>query len=235
MTNFVRYAALVAGGLLISATAALAGPTYTFALNSSDVSQLNIDIGTITLTQNGDNAVNILVDLNPQGTGATYGFVNTGGSHTPFAFNLDSVSDLSISLFTQPTGGDFVNSGNFSFGLNTTGGSATPYGFFSVALDISPVQNGSNTGYFGDLAFTLTRAGDGATLSTSDFLRNGSAFFAADISDNENGGHTGTVAATTRTEVGLVETHADVPEPASFMMLGAGLLGLGAARRRTRG
>jgi len=222
---------IAAGGLLISATAALAAPTYTFALNSSDVSQLNIDIGTITLTQNGTNAVDILVDLNPQGTGATYGFVNTGGSHTPFVFNLASVSGLSATV-TQPTGGDFANSGNFSFILNTAGGSATPYGFFSVALDITPVQNGSNTGYFGDLAFTLTRSGG---LSTDQFLSNGSAYFAADISDNENGGHTGTVAATTRTEVGLVETHADVPEPASIMMLGAGLLGLGASQRRKRG
>jgi len=234
MTNFVRYAALAAGGLLISATAALAGPTYTFALNSSDVSQLNTDIGTITLTQHGTNAVDILVDLNPQGTGATYGFVNTGGSHTPFAFNLASTSDLSIS-FTQPNEGKFTNSGNFSFILNTAGGSATPYGSFLVALDINPVQNGSNTGYFGDLAFTLTRSEIGATLSTDEFFSNGSAYFAADISNNENGGHTGTVAATTRTEVGLVGTQADLPEPASFMMLGAGLLGLGAARRRKRG
>ena len=141
--SLIRYVTMAAGGLLISATAALAGPTYTFALNSSDVSQLNTNIGTITLTQNGTNAVDLLVDLNPQGTGSNYGFINSGGPHTPFVFDLANTSNLSAT-FTQPTGGNFTNSGNFTFSLNTAGGSATPYGSFPVAIDINPVQNGSN-------------------------------------------------------------------------------------------
>ena len=37
MTKFVRYAALAAGGLLISATAALAGPTYTFTTTTQAI------------------------------------------------------------------------------------------------------------------------------------------------------------------------------------------------------
>ena len=37
LVSFFNVPMMAAGGLLISATAALAGPTYTFALNSSDV------------------------------------------------------------------------------------------------------------------------------------------------------------------------------------------------------
>src|SRR4051794_17223762 len=146
------------------------------------------------------------VDLRLTGTGANFGFVNSGGQHTPFAFNLSQTlrSGLSAS-FTQPLGGNFsANNTNFTFGLNTSGGNATPYGFFSVTIDITPVNNGTSNAYFGDLGFTLTRAGG---LSTTDFelstSGSPSAFFAADIT---NGVFTGTVAAITRTTV---------PEPAS--------------------
>ena len=52
-------------------------------------------------------------------------------------------------------------------------------------------------GYFGDLAFTLTRAGDGATLSTSDFLSNVARrlFRGGHFQRRFAGDPTGTVAA----------------------------------------
>jgi len=174
---------LAAGAALaLSASAAVAGPTYSFSLNQSDVSQLSGGVGTVTLTQHGTNSVDVLVDLSPTGSGANFGFLNTGGPHTPFVFDLANTNGLSIA-FTQPTGGNFTNGSNFSFSLNPSGGSATPYGTFTGAIDITPVKNGSSAAYFGDLAFTLTRT---SGLDTTDFIQNDTtnkAYFAADITD----------------------------------------------------
>ncbi|HTE16176.1 MAG TPA: hypothetical protein VK642_13960, partial [Burkholderiales bacterium] len=169
------------------ATSAMAGPIYTFSVSAGTQP---INVGVITLTQNGANSVNVGVDLL-----AGYGFINTGGPHTPFAFNLAGSSALSIS-FTTPLNGIYA-SGVFS--LNTGGGDDTPYGTFGVAID-SSAGNGSGNGYFGDLLFTLTRAGG---LDTNDFVRNsdndpivGGSYFAADLS---NGSNTGAQAWAIRT------------------------------------
>src|SRR4051794_36553161 len=156
--RYLRNVAAALGLFGTMSTAAVAGPTYNYILNQTQAPGLSGTFGTVTLTQNGANSVNVLVDLRPTGTGANFGFVNSGGQHTPFAFNLSQTlrSGLSAS-FTQPLGGNFsANNTNFTFGLNTSGGNATPYGFFSVAIDITPVNNGTSNAYFGDLGFTLT-------------------------------------------------------------------------------
>ena len=153
----------------------------------------------------------------------TYGFVNTGGPHTPFAFTLaGSEAGLSIG-FTTPAGGTYPDG---TFSLNTAGGSNTPYGAFGVAID-STAGNGSSHGYFGDLLFTLTRTGG---LSTDDFIANdGGSFFSADLS---NGQSTGAQAWMSRSTITTTST--DVPEPLTVSLLGAGLAGLGALRRRRK-
>ena len=208
------------------ATSAMAGPIYTFSVSAGTQP---INVGVITLTQNGANSVNVGVDLL-----AGYGFINTGGPHTPFAFNLAGSGALSIS-FTTPLNGIYA-SGVFS--LNTGGGDDTPYGTFGVAID-SSAGNGSGNGYFGDLLFTLTRAGG---LDTNDFVRNsdndpivGGSYFAADLS---NGSNTGAQAWAIRTTPCTVNCGGPgpgpdpIPEPATLALFGAGLAGLATLRRR---
>src|SRR4051794_29870798 len=100
MTKFFRCAALVAGGLLISATATFAGPTYTFAVSEGD--QVS-NVGTITLTQINATTVDVFVNLADTALPLPrYGFVNTGGPHTPFAFNLAGTESGVSGSFLQP-------------------------------------------------------------------------------------------------------------------------------------
>ena len=171
------------------------------------------NVGSITLTQSGSDSVNVAVDLLDG-----YGFVNTGGPHTPFAFNIKGGSTGLSAVFTTPAGGVY---GAGTFSLNLAGGQDTPYGTYSVAID-STAGNGSGNGYYGDLLFTLTRAG----LSTNDFVANGDGyFFAADLTDGKNTG------AQAWTE-GVDPPDTSVPEPVTMSLFAAGLAGMAGLRRR---
>jgi hypothetical protein len=220
----LKSAAFAACAIAIAASAstpALAGPIYTFA-TSTGIQPSNA--GVITLTQNGANAVDVNVDLiNP-----TYGFVNTGGKHTPFAFTLAG-SEVGLSIaFTTPVGGTYIkNSVTNILSLNTAGGENTPFGVFGVAID-STAGNGSDKGYYGDLLFTLTRTGG---LSTDDFIANDDgAFFSADLS---NGSDTGAQAWMNRSGTTITTLATEtVPEPFTASLFGAGLAGAAVLRRR---
>jgi hypothetical protein len=206
-------------------TLAHAGPTYEFDV-STGVNPT--DVGTITLSQVTASTVNILVDLAdttlplPQ-----YGFINTGGPHTPFAFTIAG-DDTNVNIsFVQPVNGTYPTG---VFLLNTGGGAATPFGTYGVALD-STAGNGSVNAYYGDLEFQLTRL---SGLSTDDFIGNGFAFFAADLTNGSSA--TGSQAWTLRTQPDCPDCSPTpvgvIPEPGTVALLGAGLAAFGWRRRK---
>ena len=222
-----RFRLLSAVACLTLLTApAVAGPTYTFSV-SDGVQPSNV--GTITLTQVNSTTVGVLVDLIDTTLPLPeYGFINSGGPHTPFAFTLAGAESGVTATFIQPPGGAYTFG---IFSLSTSDGSDTPYGTFGISID-STAGNGSSDAYFGDLQFDVSRP---SGLSTDDFTLNtaldagssGPAYFAADITDGSN---TGTQAWKLRDST--ITTLNAIPEPSSVALLGAGLMAFGLVRRR---
>ena len=81
-------------GLLLAMTGpALAGPTYTFNLDQTQVAGRSGSAGTVTISQDGNDVeVDFVIH-------SGWGILNTsnGNSLTPFAFNVSSPSGLSRS------------------------------------------------------------------------------------------------------------------------------------------
>ena len=101
----------------------------------------------------------------------------------------------------------------------------------SLAIN-STAGNGSGNAYYGDLEFDLTRA---SGLDTNDFISNGFAFFAADLTNGTSA--TGSQAWQLRTVADCpdcVPTPAIIPEPASLALVGLGLVALAGRKRRNR-
>src|SRR5262245_8725758 len=141
--SIIHYAAMAAGGLLLSAASALAGPIYTFTTSQGDQPS---NVGTITLTQVNSTTVDVLVDLADTTLPLPrYGFINSGGPHTPFAFTLAGTESGVSATFLQPLGGAYTFG---LFSLSTLNGDATPFGTFGISIN-STAGNGTSNAYFG--------------------------------------------------------------------------------------
>src|SRR6266550_5468084 len=110
LTRIARWAA-VAGlaSFAIGSLPAMAGPIYTFSISEGTQPS---NVGIITLTQVNSTTVDVLVDLIDTTLPLPeYGFINSGGPHTPFAFTLAGTESGVTATFIQPLGG------TYSFGI----------------------------------------------------------------------------------------------------------------------
>jgi len=154
-------------------------------------------------------------------------FVNTGGNHTPFAFNLSpgttySITDFSPSATVNPDG---------TFPWYAIAPAAdTPYGVFTNGVDNNMDNGGSPHGDPGPLSFHV----NGTGITHLNFVGNSlSHIFAADVQGPLGG--TGAIAGDLLTERTTREVGA-VPEPATWAMMLLGFAGVGfiAYRRKSK-
>lgn len=209
----MKVACLVAFGVAAVSVAlsapAVAGPSYIFQTSAGKQPS---NAGTITLTQDGMDSV--IIDLTLQ---SGDGVLNTGGQHTPFAFELNGTLSGLTAAFATPQ----IPADASKFTLDTSGGDNTPYGSFNVAVDYAAGMGSSNA-YYGDLQITLTRS---TGLDTTDFIPNtDGVYFSADLTNGQ----------TTGSQAWSLELPRKVPEPATLGLLGAGLVAGAAMRRRSR-
>jgi hypothetical protein len=201
---------------IVSVTIAILLVALTAPARASTVSYLDIissssigsgTLGTVTLTQNGADEVDLQVSL-----AANTKFVSTGGPHNAFAFNLDLLTPYTVTVNSPSTG------------FSSVGGSVsdTPYGTFTTGVDCPACGPGASHAKGGPLDLSVT---DVSGITIDDFVSNASQYlFSADVIGPDGG--TGNIAA---------DSLSSVPLPAALPLFAISLtlLGLlGASRRR---
>ncbi len=181
-----------------------------------DLTSAGTTFGTVTLTQQDANTVDVNVALL---TGVQ--FVTTG-KHAAFAFNLDT------SLLQKTSTVDIVTNG---FTYANSDFSQSGYGTFTNEFFCTGCGKGSSAPkIFGPLEFSITNP---SKISVEDFTSNSNGYyFSADLYPVF--GKTSPVgsSAVTSSGGGTTGSPVGVPEPSGLLILGAALAMLRSVRRR---
>jgi hypothetical protein len=173
-------------------------------ISSATIAPLGTTLGRVTVTDLVSGGVSVDVTFNPN----TVLFVNTGGPHTPFAFNLNPAVTTSAIINITP---DLVSGSGVTF-TPAASSNDTPYGTFSNGID-GTFRNGGGNGVAGPLDFTITG------ITTANFVANGLGFnFAADVLGPSGG--TGSIANGNFVVSG-------VPESSTWAMMILGFISVG--------